>query len=363
MEWSDRMKIALVNTIRPQKDSGDGITEVTYTLYQALKKEHQVDLIYPIERSRRNDVLRFIYANTLFKLKLRGMLARDYDIIHIVNEEMGYAAKMAKETGTKAKVVISIFSLLRLTQGFHSGFVQNGYNRVVARGLREAVRYADLFIFSGITVQRYGERLLGKPKRSKMIYIGPARGVLLKAPPSKRKPGKVMNVGYVGSITTWKNVIFILRTAKLMKDMPGYKFSIYGPGAELKNMERYKEENGLSNVTFMGFAAQDRLLQIYDSFDVFFYPTLEEGTSLPVFDALVRRLPVILYRKTNLTDEVKKPCIIVDDERHAVLELERIRKNGYPQAKRLAAERYVRGFSWDRVIKETLEAYKGLLKD
>jgi glycosyltransferase involved in cell wall biosynthesis len=302
-----------------------------------------------------------IYANTLFKVKLRKMLAGDYDIIHIVNEEMGYVARMAKRSGTKAKVITSVFSLMRLGKGYNKGLMQKAYSNMVAKGLQDAIEYSDLMIFSGTELQEQAQERFGRIRKVRQIYIGPPHDSFVKAAAPKKRKGKVITVGYVGALALRKNPLFILKTAELMKDKSWYRFIVYGSGAEYNVLERYKKERGLHNVTLMGFAPEERLMEIYDSFDIFFYPSIEEGSSLPVFDAFARRLPVVLYRKTNMSQEVKKYGIIADDEKDAARIIENIGAHGYSNAKRSAAYRYVRSYSWDRVFREVFGAYKEVL--
>jgi len=357
------MRIALVNTFRPTAGSGDGITEVTYRVSEVLKRKHKVDLIYPLDSVKRNDVLGLIDANTLFKLKVRKLLSSNYDIIHITNQEMGYVARMAKQSGTTAKVVTSIFDFMRVRKGFHKGFVHSIYNRLVSQSIRDSIDYSDLIIFSASSIKREAAEIYGPIRKSKVIYIGPPKESFRTAPIPRRKRGKVLNVGYMGALSHWKNVIFILRTAALLKARKSaYRFTIFGSGAELESLKDYKEKNGLDNVHFMGFAPENGLMGIYDSFDVFFYPTLEEGTSLPVFDAQARGLPVVLYGKTKLADEVKAHCLIAKDEEDAAKILERLCKDGYSPRERAISTKYARSFSWDRVARETLDAYRSLIR-
>ena len=184
------MKIAIVNTIKPHEGSGDGITEIAYRLYEAFRKKHQVDLIYSIDRSVRNDIIGLIYANTIFKIKLRKMLESDYDIIHIVNEEMGFVAKVAKDLGSRAKVITSVFSLMRIGKGYNRGMLQSIYSNMVAKGLREAVKYSDMMIYSGREIQKQAEADLGKPNAVRQIYIGPPHGQLPQGPTAKEEKEK-----------------------------------------------------------------------------------------------------------------------------------------------------------------------------
>ena len=57
-------------------------------------------------------------------------------------------------------------------------------------------------------------------------------------------------VVYLGSINRANNVKTLIDAASMMQDNPAYRFCIYGDGAYRNELERYVEENGISNVIF-----------------------------------------------------------------------------------------------------------------
>ena len=358
------MRIALLNTIKPQPGSGDGITEITYRLYEKLRKRHRVDLVYPIGTSRRNDIGGLIYANSLFRAKVRKLAHAGYDIIHIANQEMGYAAKMLKNSGTEAKVVSMIYDVVRVRAGFRNGVIHGVYNGMVARSIRDAVEFSDALIFCASSVAPDVKREFPQLRDNwTVVYLGQPYENFAKTPIPKKKRGAVLNVGYVGALSAIKNVIFILRTAKVLRtEKEKYRFVIYGSGLKFNELKQYRDSNHLDNVYLRGFAPEKELLKIYDSFDVFFYPGLDESTSITVFNAQARGLPVVLYKKTRLSEEVRAHGIMANDERHAAEILERLRTRGYDARSRSAEIKHARGFTWERAERETEEVYRKLLK-
>ena len=358
------MRIALVNTIKPQEGSGDGVTEITYRLYQILKRKHSVDLFYPIESSVRNDVSGLAYANTLFKLRVAKLAHSGYDIVHIANQEIGYVARTLKKLNTEAKIVSTIYDVVRTRAGFKHGVVHGVYNSMVSRSTRDAVEYSDAIIFCASSVAKDVKSEFPQlGKNWKVVYLGQAREQFARTPIPKRKRRGVFNVGYVGALSAVKNMIFMLRAAKALgAKKEKYRFTIYGSGAKLDELKRYKEANHLDNVSFRGFAPEKALLKIYDSFDAFFYPGLDESTSITVFNAQARGLPVVLYKDTRLSKEVTSHSIIAKDEKHAAQILEKLRTKGYAARLRAAEVKYVRGFTWEKAGRETEDVYSSVLK-
>ncbi len=360
-----RMRIALINTIKPHAGSGDGITEYTYQIYDKLRGGNEVDLVYGLDASNRNDVKGNLIIHSLFKSKIRKLAKQDYDIIHITNQELGFAAKILRQAGSKAKIVTSIHDLMRLDEhekrDFHKGLMQSTFNYLVSSSIREAVEYSDMIIFTASTVQKDSQKRF-KPKDWRTTLLCPKESFRTASIPAKKRGGEFRS-GWVGALSFRKNVIFVLKTALLMKGDSRFKFVIWGSGAEKQNLLDFKKEHGLDNVSFMGFAPEKELMDIYDGFDLFFYPSLEEGSSLPILDAQARGLPVIVFKGNHIDVEVTKYCMPAKDPEEAAAMIRKIADEGYPAELREELTRYARSFSWDRVADETFEIYRKITQD
>ena len=355
------MKIALINTIRPQDGSRDGITEYTYQIYERFRKNHTVDLVYVTDKSKRLDNIALLYANTLFKLKVQNLINKDYDIIHITNQELGFAAKILKKSRTKAKVITSIHDLMRMHINPYADLTQKMYNKLIAGSILNCFKYSDCIIFSASTVQKDANRMFsGMFKNSITTLLGPSEEFRI-TKISKKARRKDFIIGYVGALAPWKNPIFVLRTANMLKNDSSYKFRMYGNGPEEDTLNAYKSEHKLDNIEINGFPLQSKFLGMYDSFDLFLYPTTEEGSSLPVINAQCRGLPVVIYKGNKVDVEVTKYCFVARDEAEAASIIKRIREKGFDPKHRRTMLNYIRSFSWDRVTKETIAVYKKAL--
>ncbi|MDE1870247.1 MAG: glycosyltransferase [Candidatus Micrarchaeota archaeon] len=355
------MKIALVNVIKPQEGSRDGMTEYTYQLYERIRKKHVVDLVYVTEKSKRLDSIAYVYANTLFKFKVRKLAKKKYDIIHITNQELGFVAKTVKKLGTKAKVITSIHDLMRMDINSVQGFSQRMYSRLVARSIMDCFKFSDSIIFSASTVEKDAVKRFGGMFGAHVTtLLGPSEEFRTAPIPKKTKRREFV-VGYVGAFAPWKNPMFVLKTAKLLKDDKSIVFKMYGHGPEEEVMRAYKSENRLENLEIKSFPAQNRFLEMYDGFDLFFYPTLEEGSSLPMINSQCRGLPVVIYKGNKVDDEVTRYCFVSKDEKDAAGLIRGIEEKGFETKRRQIMLKYVRGFSWDRVAKETLDVYHKVL--
>ena len=162
-------------------------------------------------------------------------------------------------------------------------------------------------------------------------------------------------VGYMGALRTRKNPGMLFDTFKHLarKD---YSFHIWGKLG-------YERDKWLSiakndrRIKFMGFAPENKMVSIYDSFDVFAFPSFYEGFGIPIIEAQARGVPVITYKSARLPDEVRKYCLEAEGPEHMAQIIEDIRENGYNEERRRKAMEYARSFTWSKTAYETLAVY------
>ena len=115
---------------------------------------------------------------------------------------------------------------------------------------------------------------------------------------------------------------------------------------------------GDKRIKFLGFAPEDKLVSIYDSFDAFVFPSYYEGFGIPIIEAQSRGLPVIIYKYGKIPKEVRKYCFEAESPEHMAQIIENIKENGYNEKLRKKAIVYARSFTWKKTAKATLEVYK-----
>ena len=176
-----------------------------------------------------------------------------------------------------------------------------------------------------------------------------------------RRKEKTFTVGYLGLVGESKNVQFAINSFKLLK-FRNIKFDIWG-----KKEYNYRKLTDLAksnkNINFMGFAPENKIVQIYDSFDVFVHPSFYEGFGLPILEALARGLPVIIYKYGKIPKEVRKYCFEAESPEHMAQIIEYLKENGYNEKFRKKATAYARSFTWDRCARETLKVYEKVVKN
>jgi glycosyltransferase involved in cell wall biosynthesis len=356
------MRIATISIAKPEEGTGNGTTEYAFALIGCLKKMgNTVDAYYGTGRSKRYDIMGLVKTTTIFPRTIKKIAKKDYDIIHITIQELGFAAKILKENGTKAKIVTTVHDLVRLDKRFQKkGVLESTYNRMVGRSVANAVKYSDFILFNSEQTKKDTEKAFGKLKNSRVVLHG-TKAKFLSARKTARRPDGNFRVGYIGSFTANKNVISMLKTARFLLGNRKIRFMVYGSGLEYRNIAKYRKDNNLENVILGGMVPDANVIRVYDSFDAFMMPSQYEGFSHMILEAQARGLPVIIFKHAKIPQETAKYCIKASDEKDAARIIERIRINGANQVMLANARTYARIFTWEKNARETFEVYKKIL--
>ena len=169
-----------------------------------------------------------------------------------------------------------------------------------------------------------------------------------------KKSHKEFKVGYIGTHNKRKNVGFAVKALNLIED-PEVKFEIWGDGPESIYLKQLAQNR---NIVFRGFAPEEKIVNIYDSFDAFVFPSYYEGFGLEILEAQARGLPVIIYKHAKIPKEVKKYCFEAESPEHMAQIIEQLKENGYNEKKRKEAMEYARSFTAEKMALETYKVYE-----
>ena len=356
-----KLKIALLSIAKPNNGSGNGTIEYAYQLYSNFTKNRnfKTKASYLLEDSKRNDIFGLIYAYSIVGQKIRVALnANNYNIIHITTQELGSLAKSIKNLKKNSKIVITVHDLARFHQNLHDGLLQKIYNKLIRVNVSDGIKNSDLIIFDSKMQYLEAVSKFGNIPKYKILPLG-INDQFINRKITKNKT-KYLKVGYIGSFAKHKNVMFILKIAKLFKNNSEIKFILYGTGSDENNIKKYIRDNKLKNISLLGFAPESKKLSIYDSFDIFIFPSLYEGFGLPIIEAQARGLPVIIYKTGKISPEVGKYCLKAKNPFDAHNIIANLKNHNYKEKKQ--AIRYARNFTWKKTCKETLKAYGEVLK-
>lgn len=269
-----RVRVCLVgNEGEFTASSGQGVQRYMYELARRLAASKEIDL-----RVRKYRPLPFLYNG--FTPYVRSMFDGfgSYDLVHSPDlrplSKVGYGKALTVTTVHDFHVVTmpspeDRTSLRRIL----------GLYFVLLPGVKEGLN-SD-YLIADSTQTRDEAAALGYDR--KKVYIA-SLGVderFLRGRGVARKAARGFKVGYVGSLSSAKNVEFAIKSFRHIgaKDV---SFDLWGLGLteDLRNLAGADKRIG-----FKGFAPEKDLISIYDSFDCFVHPTFYEGFGLPILEA------------------------------------------------------------------------------
>jgi len=111
---------------------------------------------------------------------------------------------------------------------------------------------------------------------------------------------------YVGNVKPHKNIEVLLGA---MKKLKGIKLVIAGGFPNKKILNIIKKEELEGKVLFMGFLSFDELSALYESSQVFVFPSLYEGFGLPPLEAMAKGIPVVASSAPSMPEILKNGAI------------------------------------------------------
>jgi glycosyltransferase involved in cell wall biosynthesis len=231
------------------------------------------------------------------------------------------------------------------------------FRRFYGLGTEIAVRYADHFIcISEQTKDELTERYPIPEEKISVVHrsISPVFRPL-------EKRGRT--IGYLGALRKRKNVEFTIRAYALFQQRhpdPGCKLLICGDGPDEPRLKGLVREAGLDRlVEFRGQIPADKLMETYNSFTLFAFPSLQEGFGLSTLEAQACGVPVLVLKGAMVPEEVTRqavPCVDEEDmaeQFHRLLSDDALRERVIRSGLEFAA-----GFSIEAEARKTMKVYE-----
>ena len=180
-------------------------------------------------------------------------------------------------------------------------------NPIVRQGLRKA----------GVIFARTADtkNLLSPPLRAK-TYVQMELGVMpaqIGGPrPVRQAPRRLL---YAGRLLYWKGVhIAIEAMAQLVATMPDAQLTIVGNGPEEAKLKSEIAQRNLgANITCVSWMPQEQFLRLYDTHDLFVFPSLHDSTGWVVLESFCKGLPVACLNLGGPKDIVTPESEIIID--------------------------------------------------
>lgn len=283
----------------------------------------------------------YIYLPLLVLLK--GGRAK---VFHFTMQQAGFAIPLLKKLRGK-KVVTTIHDLHPFLPGTKS-------LPLLKTAIRISADWSDHIIADSEQTKSDLMRIFGTPAEKITVV---SLGIDEKFRPLKRPKNKEFTVGYLGAFTEQKDVPYLLRAFSEFenKAKKPVRLVLYGKGPQHGYCVELAKKLGIKNVDFKGFAEEGKIVEIYNSFDVFVFPSKMEGFGFPVLEAQKCGVPVVVKEQARISSEITEHCLKSKNEGELAHILIRISEQGFDYPA-LHTE-YLRQFTWDSCLMKTIETY------
>jgi glycosyltransferase involved in cell wall biosynthesis len=295
------MKVLIISKIYPSAsdpDYGVFVENIARSLIERGGIVHR-----SVISGRLHKGLDKFFKYTMFFLRVyKNIFIKKYDLIYVHFANHSLLPLLPVYRYLKTPIVINahggdIVPAKRKNAGFICKLNRNLINR------------ASLIIvpsnyYKDITLKRYS---------GKAVYVSPSGGVDLSLfKPSKTNPenSRLLRIGYISRIDSCKGWDILLEALSFMNNhCPEVKYHavMLGYGEDIRRFQSMIQSMGLSDqVQYFGHRKQDELPDVYNSFDLFVFPTIrpEETLGLVGIEAMACGVPVIGSRIGGLVEYI-----------------------------------------------------------
>ncbi|MDD5489409.1 MAG: glycosyltransferase family 1 protein [Candidatus Moranbacteria bacterium] len=168
---------------------------------------------------------------------------------------------------------------------------------------------------------------------------------------------------YVGNAYPHKNLErLVLVFREIAKKHPHLQMIFVGKEDYFyKRLKKYVSQNSAKNVVFADYVPDEHLPVVYREALLYVFPSLYEGFGLPPLEAMAENIPVASSNSSCLPEILGDAAVYFDPKAMAEMAetIEKAISDGELRRKLIRKGReQIKKFSWEKMAKETLEAYE-----
>jgi len=180
----------------------------------------------------------------------------------------------------------------------------------------------------------------------------------------KKKKGEnsVPHLLFVGRLAPQKNLSLLIEAVAQMQ--ASAVVDIVGDGEERGNIEALIQKYNLQNVKLHGKKTGEELLEFYKSADIFVLPSLKEGVSLSMLEALAAGLPIVASDSPEIRPILAECGVLIQDPTatNYARALDTVLSNkNIIQNLSIEAVKKAYSYSWENVLSAIEDTYKGVI--
>jgi glycosyltransferase involved in cell wall biosynthesis len=370
------MKILMLNYEFPPLGGGAGNANYYFLKRLAKKREIKIDLItssiskFKKERFSKNiniyylniaknknkihfqttkDLIIYSFKAYFFAKKL--IKKNDYDLIHAwFGIPCGFLALLLRKT--------YIVSLRGSDVPFHNPRFEI-LDKFLFKHLSKIVwRKAKLIVANSEGLKKLAQKTSPKQK-IEVVYNGIDTQEF--KPLKNKKNSKKLKIIFMGRLAIIKGIDYLLKALGKLKSKD-FTLTLIGDGKEKENLKELAENLKIDKkVKFLGSIPHRKILKYYQESDLFVLPSLNEGMSNTLLEAMAVGLPVIATNTGGSKELIKENGFIVDKASsnglknviQKFIDNPTLIKNAGKVSRSLAKE-----MSWKKVAAEYMEVYK-----
>lgn len=248
---------------------------------------------------------------------------------------------------------------------FHDLFVLTGdystpeFRARFAQQARDAAAGADLIIaVSAFTAAQVEQHLHVPASRIRVIHHGVTRREIPDLPREKM-------VLCVGAIQRRKNQATLVRAfGEMSEDWTLVLAGAQGFAAR-ETLEAVAASPAAKRIQITGYLSDEQLGEYYARASIFVFPSLDEGFGMPVLEAMAAGIPVIASSTSAMPEVCGDAAEFVDprNQDHLAAALVQLAADDSWRAELIKRGlRRAEQFRWEDAVKETLAAYRELLR-
>jgi L-malate glycosyltransferase len=295
------MKILLISNMYPSIDAPNYGVFVKNTENILLEEGYSVDRIV-LTKMRGQFKKLFNYSAYFGKIILSGMFKK-YDIIYVhyaTHNSIPLLVLKALNPGVKIYVNVHGSDVVPEFKKRYK------YQKYVSKLLHASDRViTPSQYYKDLVSTKYG---LSKDKLRVFPSGGVNKNIFYQY--DKGKDLDLKYIGYVGRLDYkkgWEVFLEFIKNTKEQNLLPEYKYIIVGNGDDAHKYRELVKEYGIENLIIKhNLLSQDQLREIYNSIELFCFPTMREGESLGLvgLEAMACGTPVVGSYMGGLKDYI-----------------------------------------------------------
>lgn len=211
------------------------------------------------------------------------------DILHAVGPKADLHAMLARKQAPGCAFVATVHGWL--------------FRRDLKERLHEAAdRFALRRMDAVIALSSFYKTLLTRQVGPRVVHI-PSGFDPTGIAPASHLPSGPFRVGYLGRLSSEKNIDMLLSAASLMQNVDAFQFLIAGEGPDRAKLEARVAQDALAQVSFLGSVARDDVLS---RIDVLVLCSRIENLPYAILEAMAAGLPVVATRVGGIPDLVEE---------------------------------------------------------